>query len=388
MKRRTLIIGIAAGAIAAAGYLGYRRCSPTATWRDQPKLALRVAIVDYTVPFTNYREHAGVMWVLNHLRVEAPDAAPTWMPALHYVGYQPTQRDAPRRLLTLDPASLDVIYVADTYGVYRDDLAHIPEQLAHMDYSQLVFGGLSDGDAQTLGALVARGGAAIAEFNTFCEPTTPAVRARMEELFGVTWTQWVGRVFQNPRDVDDVPHWFPREFARQFPDRPFPTRPMLVLVGPGGAMHVFEGSTAAEVAPRVVLTDAGALAFPDARSGAPYYYWFALMRAAPTTTVYAQMKLPDRDDLRATLDALGAPQAPLAMAEAHGHPGRAIYFAGDLGEPDFEIGAYDALGAINAGQRRVRSIVGVTQAPVFWNFYAPVARRLLADISASQAPAK
>ncbi len=119
MRRRAPIVGLVLVALAVAGYVGYRRWAPTATWRDRPILALRVAVVDYTVPFTNFREHAGVMWVLDHQRVATPDGAPRWDPARHYVGYQPTARATPRRLETLASARLDLIYVADTYGVNK-----------------------------------------------------------------------------------------------------------------------------------------------------------------------------------------------------------------------------------------------------------------------------
>lgn len=384
LRLRTAAIGAALIGGAVALYVGWGKVSPTARWRDLPRLDLRVAIIDYTVPFENYREHAGVIWVLNHLKVARPDDYPMWVPARHYTGYSPVRRDRPVRLHELDLAAFDLVYVADTYGVYRDDLEHIDEQIAHMDYSPLVFGGLSADDGRALLDHVARGGAAIAEFNTFCEPTSEVVRVEVQAVFGVEWTGWVGRVFQNPADTDDVPHWFPREFERQFPDRPFPRGPIFVMVGRGGELRVFEGEDVDDVAPRVVLTEHGRRAFPEARSGAPYYYWFAIVRPTEHARVYAELALPERSDVVAALVGIDAPPAPPAMVTNPANPGRTVYFAGDFGEPDFEPGPFGSLDAIATKRDSLELGLGVTQAPVFWMFYAPVVTAVLRELTAAR----
>jgi hypothetical protein len=345
-------------------------------------------VVDYTVPFDNYREHSGLFWLLNHEKVRAPvappvaagtDAAEPWQLARDYVGYRPDDRDHPVRLSRVKRSAAQLIYITDTYGVYRDDLRNIDSRTAHMDYTPLVFGGLSSGDAAALTDFVGRGGMLVAEFNTFCEPTGPDERKRMEDLFGVDWTEWVGRVFADPYDSEDVPHWLPREFAKQYPGTELPRSPILLLVSRSGRLMVVPGPSLEDVAPRIVMNAAGARRYPGAAHDAPYYFWFSIMRARAGTSVYAQLQLPSLDAVTQLLTSLGLGVAPPALTERDDGSGRAIYLVGDFADIDFEPGSYESEDAISDNAARLSALTGMTTAPAFWRFYAPVVHQLLGE---------
>jgi hypothetical protein len=384
-------------ALVAAVVWCWRRYSPAGRWRAKPYVDLGVLVVDYTVPFDNYREHSGLFWMLNHEKVRAPaatltaagrDTGEAWQLARDYVGYRPDDRDHPVRLSRVKRSGAQLIYVADTYGVYRGDLLNIDSRISHMDYTPLVFGGLSSGDAAALGDFVARGGMLVAEFNTFCEPTGLDERKRMEDLFGVDWTDWVGRVFADPYDTDDVPHWLPREFAKQYPGAELPRSPILLLVSRTGRLIVAAGPSLEDVAPRIVMNAAGAQRYPDAAHDAPYYFWFSIMRARMGTAVHAQLQLPSIDVVTDLLGSLGLGVAPPALTERDDGSGRAIYFVGDFADIDFDPGNYEVEGAISDNAARLSALAGMTTAPAFWRFYAPVVHRLLAEANAARKHAR
>jgi hypothetical protein len=375
-----------------AALWGWRRWSPSGQWKARAYVDLGVLVVDYTVPFDNYREHAGMFWLLNHRKIRPPLTAADsalanapWELARDYVGYRPSDREHPVRLAHVDRRHSQVIYVADTYGVYKEDLEHIDSQTAHMDYTSLVFGGLSDGDVHALSDFVARGGLLIAEFNAFCEPTGVEQRHHMQDVFGVDWTEWVGRVFADPYDTADVPHWLPREFARQYPSQELPHSPILLLVARDGRLIVLAGPSLIDVAPRVVMTAAGRKRYPNAQGDAPYYFWFSLVRARPDAVVHARLQLPQIAGVPEFLAKLGAGDLPPALTERVAGKGRAIYFVGDFADIDFDPGQYDSEAAITDGAAIVSSLSGMTTAPAFWRFYAPVVDQLLSEEVAARA---
>jgi hypothetical protein len=226
-----------------------------------------------------------------------------------------------------------------------------------------------------LSDFAAHGGELIAEFNTFCDPTSLEARQHIEPVFGVTWTDWVGRVFADPYDPSDVPHWLPREYARQYPGRELPHSPILLLIARDGRLAVFGGPSLADVAPRILMTESGKRRFRAAIGDAPYYFWFSLMRAQPGAIVQARMRMPKLAGLPELLTRIDSDAEPPALIEH----GRARYFVGDFADLDFDPGPYDSEAALSEGARQVSALASMTAAPAFWRFYAPVVDQLLRE---------
>lgn len=381
--------------IATAGLI-FHLCSGSGKWSTRAYADLAIQVVDYTVPFDNYREHSGLFWLLNHRKIRPPhmlqqraadpEAGEPWNLATDYVGYHPSDRDHPVRISHVDRSHTQMIYITDTYGVYTGDLQNIDSRTAHMDYTTLQFGGLSDGDVHALSDFAARGGTLLAEFNSFCDPTPDDARRHIEGVFGVQWTEWVGRVFADPYDSSDVPHWLPREFARQYPDRELPHSPILLLIARDGTIEVLDGPSLADVAPRVAMTAEGAKRYPNVPADVPYYFWFGIVRATPDTTVHAKLKLPNLAGMSELIARRGiAPDSP-ALTEHAYMKGKAIYLVGDFADLDFDPGPYDNENALSDGARSTSKVVGLSTAPAFWRFYAPVLDQLLREGVARAAP--
>jgi hypothetical protein len=175
-------------AIAAAGTLA--ALTPRIAWWARPARTLEVVIVDKTVPFRNMREHAAIPWILHANKIE--NGLGRFLdPARDYVGFDPVAK-AGRDLGSADVAYADVLFLADTYGVYVGDYEQPGEQAA-LERSPKIYGGLSDDEAKTIDHFAARGGMVVGEFNTFASPTEDVPRARLEARFGVHWTKWVAQ---------------------------------------------------------------------------------------------------------------------------------------------------------------------------------------------------
>lgn len=347
-------------------------------WQAMPWRTERVQLVDYSVPFVSGREHSGAIWVLNHFKYRPP-SDDRWKLVGSHAGYDPTDRDHPRPISSLDLSRTDWLVVTDAYGVYKDDLEQIALERAHMDYSERIFGGLSDADAQAIAALSARGGHVLLEFNAIEEPTTPAARARIEALFGITWTGWVGRTFIDLRDTLDVPRWLPREYLRQYGDDRMPLGPALAMVHRDGRLRIISDPVPERVAPVIELTARGTSALPHAEGGGGYPYWFPVLTAHEGTEVLAEFLLPSlrvMDSLRA---AEGIPlRIPMLTRRTDGGAHR-IYLAADLSDAGFPTGRYAFAGLARYRAATQAELTAATQSPErdFWQFYVPALRALL-----------
>lgn len=343
---------------------------PTLLWWLSEPFPIRVHIVDYTVPFDNYTEHTGLMWLLDHLKIPAPEPDRLWDPTKDYTGYDPLDREHPKRLKDADLAGVEWLYFVDTYGVYIDDLKNIPAREAHMDFNQPVFGGLDADDVEVIAQHSARGGHVMMEFNSFCEPTDDAVRERVEDFMGVEWTGWSGHFFKDLYNVAEVPHWVPRLFAQQYPGQEMPHTPTLLFINNHGRIAWVTHWDPEKVKPRIQQTGEGAARFGPI-DPVPYYNWFSVMRPVRGTRHYAEMHLPDFEEAQQVFRRWDIPLVGPFLSERVVAGSRRIYYSGDFSEVDFDPGWFwmwgisDIQAWIHEGTEQISA-----RAP-FWGFFIP-----------------
>lgn len=350
---------------------------PRVMWRMMPAPADRLLLVDYTVPYVSGREHRGAVWLLNHLKYRAP-AGRGWDSVRTHVGYDPLRRDVQTTIAQQDLGKVDWLFVSDAYGVYEDDLRDIENEMAHLDRSTKVFGGLSDADAAAMIAHAERGGHTFLEFNALEDPTGLAARDTLEALFGIEWTGWVGRTFAQLQDTTDVPHWLPRLFRQHYGDRPMPIGPTLVLVHTDGRLLLVEGRTLASAGPHVALTAAGIRALKGAASGADYPFWFPIYTVNEGTELLAELILPDHPKIAEVLrrEGLtgGVPLLTRRITESGAHQ---LYLMADMSDTEFVPGRWDL-----AGPKWMQALsdfqpdlyIGHN---AFWDFYVPAITSVL-----------
>jgi hypothetical protein len=339
-------------------------------WRLARPRTLEAVIVDKTVPFRNDREHAAIPWILHALKIQ--NGLGRFLDAEHdYVGFDPVSRTG-RELTAADLANADLLFIADTYGVYVGDYQRPGDQAA-LERSPKIYGGLSEGEARVIDAFAARGGMVIAEFNTFASPTDDGAEARLEATFGVRWSRWVARYWPDLQDRNEVPRWVGHVYERVTGHLFDCTGGGMVLVREDRDIVVLRDGD--DLRHSVVSQERAPLgaAFAFPQRGA-FRYWMDVVAATDSELVYEHV-----------LDVTPAGERKL---EAHGLSRRfpavtrrrdAWYFAGDFVDNALDLGSPEQ--AFVLGFRRERLACGspTPEEEFFWGWYVPIVSRLLAS---------
>jgi hypothetical protein len=342
--------------------------APHVAWWLTPSRTLAVVVVDKTVPFHNYREHAAIPWLLHALKLRQPSGV-FLDPARDYVGFDPGAKTG-RDLSPQDLADADALVITDTYGVYVGDYEHPGDQAA-LERSPKIYGGLSFAETGAIEAFAARGRLVVAEFNTFASPTGPAERARLERVFGVHWTQWVARYWPDLQDRNEVPRWVGAAYERVY-HAPFDmTGAGLVFVHEDGDIVVLRDGLDVE---GDVLTQertpAGAEAgFPERGD---FWYWIDVVEDVAADVLYEH-------EVHATSAGLEKLRAHhlLLRFPAVTRRGEAYYLAGDFVDSSADLGSPERAWLLGYRQARATGCGGERTESFFWSFYAPIVSRLL-----------
>lgn len=356
---------------------------PYGAWWLQPVRSLRVLVVDKTVPAPTYREHKGLMWVMNHFRYVDPAVGGPFRYDRDYAGFvpQPAHRYAIR---PVPPPSrpLDLVYLTDAYGVYSADFFGNDTS---GERSRLVYGGLDAAEVEAAAAALRPGGTFIAEFNTFGDPTGPAGRQALEHLLGLSWTGWTGRFFRDLSPHVEVPEWLVRNYEARH-RRPW------TFTGSGFALVNADERVVVLAQSRDVPPLALRLVFPDSvarRLGAanrmPYLYWFDIVVPSAGTSVEAEYALDLLPSGRAALAAAGIPSRFPGILRREGPTSTAYYFAGDFADENSVPWPFRA--RWGASLERLRSAVQIESGSAFyWRVYVPMMRRLLEEARPGHSP--
>ncbi len=347
----------------------------------------RVLVVDKTVPHTDYREHAALFWVLRHEKVAHPTGSRGWSLDSDYVGFSPDPDDAVghgtgRDLVPGDLTNANLLYLADSYGVYRGDYESERPNMAGLDYSSLIYGGLKDAEVDAVESFGARGGHIVAEFNTFASPTSGASRARLQDLLGLDWTGWTGRYFPDLSEEREVPAWAYRNWKEHYGvDWEF-EGPGYLLVHEDTRLFVLRIGLEIDAPGLTIGPRDGGQLTADVTHGMRFNYWFDIVSARPGTSVPAVFNLAVNDPGRSTLQRFGVPAAFPAVVVDSEAPLR-VYFAGDFSDSVGTLGPYWAEGLPWLNQRIVGLWFprGADQEPFYWGFYIPMLRGMLSRIN-------
>ncbi|WP_033542705.1 hypothetical protein [Planococcus sp. CAU13] len=257
---------------------------PLLIWWLQEEKPLKVAIIDKTVPTESYREHKGLPWILNHDRYGKEDGS-RYQAATDYYGFMPNEEEEDYLIRDINELenNYDLIYLADTYGVYQEDL---PWQAGNEEEgderSELVYGGLKMEEWQTVKQRVLDDGSdLVVEFNTFASPTEGAVSADMEEFLGLKWSGWTGRYFPDLAADAEVPVWIITNFEQNGEEWQFTGGGFVLVDDESGKIVVLSeesGELAGDHGLHVKFTEAGEKAFGLDKSPS-FDYWFDINEA-------------------------------------------------------------------------------------------------------------
>ncbi|HJO03586.1 MAG TPA: hypothetical protein QGG47_06410 [Acidobacteriota bacterium] len=347
----------------------------------------RVLVVDKTVPHPDYREHKALFWVLRHDKVGNPTGERGWPLNRDYIGFSPDPDDTQSHGTweDLSPghlANANMLYLADSYGVYRGDYESERPNMAGLDYSALIYGGLKDHEVDAVEEFGARGGHIVAEFNTFASPTSGEARARLQNLFGLDWSGWTGRYFRDLSEESEVPLWAYRNWKEHYGLDWELEGPGYLLVHEDTRLFVLRLGREIDAPGLTIERRDGGRITEDVTHGLRFNYWFDIVSARPQASVPADFHLAVNEAGRETLQRFGVPDTFPAVVVASEAPLRA-YFAGDFSDSIGTLGPHWAEGVPWLNQRIVGLWFpsGADQEPFYWGFYIPLLRGLLSRVS-------
>jgi len=352
-----------------------------AMWQLSPGPSWRILVIDKTVPHPDYREHQSLFWVLNHTKVVNKDGKRKWRLGKDYVGFYPekfTASDASfsSNLEDVQTVGVNLLFLADTYGVYVDDYRFPENHKTHLDYSRKIFGGLDLREVDIIEDFALSGGSVVAEFNTFYQPTPDDARERMENLLGIHCTGWMGRYFADLSNREDVPVWAYRHWKTHYGEEWDFTGSGYIIAHQNTQIVVLEEEKDVEsngLQIRTTLPNDPMM--KGVSSSAPYCFWFDIVSPASGTEVLAQYQFRLTARGKEKMRELAIPETFPAVLRASQSP-LLLYFAGDFSDNKIYYGPYFFYGWSKL--RHLLCCIGKNQSQnrFFWDFYVPLLKNV------------
>ncbi len=202
---RTLLLGLSILGLAITIGLFLLIFAPFVRWQFLPYNELKIWVIDKTVPYPDYRKHTSLFWILKNEKISKPGGRRLYSEKSDYFGFYPYGKNDWRGIpLPLGGTRPDLIYIADTYGVYKDDFM---QKRLYGELSPKIYGGLTNDEVQTIRNNLGAGNTFVAEFNTAASPTNLRDRQTIGRMLGLEWKGWIGRFFSDLSKGEEVPSW-------------------------------------------------------------------------------------------------------------------------------------------------------------------------------------
>ncbi|MEZ4629488.1 MAG: hypothetical protein R2880_02000 [Deinococcales bacterium] len=329
--------------------------APYLIWQSRHNQPLRVLIVDKTVPDEHYREHRGLIWLLNYYKLY--EVRPLEA-AFDYVGYRPGGLLNP----IADGRRYQLIYLADTAGVYEAD-------------GKLRYGGMEMLEWEALRGRLEPSATLIAEFNSFAPPTGRAVRFQMSEFLGLSWSGWLGCYYQN---LAKVPLNLQNNY-RKYEDKIWDFKGAgMVLNHEDGQILVLElgkDLRAKGLETRFSSANQERYGF---KNTIIYSGCFDIVAAGTGTTTEAFYQFSLSERAEAVLSGLGIPKRFPAVIRYQGQGYQSYYFAGNYAYSPRFLPSYQLSGISSLYQ--VLPWASDQVDSFFWKFYLPLMRKILSEM--------
>ncbi len=354
---------------------------PGLVWRLSAFRQLEVWAVDKTVPYPDYREHAGLFWILKYEKIAKSGSKQLYNEKSDYFGFYPYGKDEWRGMpLPASGTRPDLIYITDTYGVYKDD--YMQRRLTG-EWSPKLYGGLSAEDINTIRKNLGEGNTFIAEFNTAASPTNQFDRDTLGRLLGVEWSGWIGRYFVDLSVGNEVPAWVIESYETQH------KKPWNFF---GRGYVIFSDRDEIEVLSLGKDVGMGGMSFSfkdkwkdefKLKKPVSYRYWFEWTNPRPGTDVVAEFEFDLSAEGRAKFEALGLPVRFPAVYLSENTQYTGWYFAGDFAEINKPATPFRLKGI--GWVKRVLADDSVDNNDFFfWKAYVPLMQKILKDAAAAK----
>ncbi|MGV8905534.1 MAG: hypothetical protein ACOH15_02910 [Acetobacterium sp.] len=351
--------------------------APFVFWMVQPTKTLAVVIVDKTVPDTSYREHKGFMWILNNLKIENKNSQQPFKYEEDYYGFFPLPNEEYMiKELPDDLGTPDLIYLTDTYGVYKEDFY---KNNVSGNRSGIIYGGTQANEINSLKKAL-NGNVIIGEFNTLASPTNSDERAALENIFGIKWNHWIGRYFSDLSSENmEIPDWMKENYAMQVGVKWDFTGPGIVLLNADDTIIVLRKDIELGSGFNTISFTEQAKNEFSVKEQLNYNYWFEITAADTDAEVLAQYQLDLTAEGQKIVNDYGLPSEFPAVVRKTGDF-TSYYFAGDFADSKSTPEIFNVSGLPFLNQITTLDD-DANQNYFYWHVYYPLIKNIVENIN-------
>lgn len=351
---------------------------PPIKWQLEPYKDINMYILDKTVADNSYREHRGLMWVLNANKYTLGGDKPFDYAADYYGIYPTADHQYSIKSLPSNLNNADLIYIADTYGVYTDE----KEEL-NSEAEQVVFqnGGITKDDISSIKkALYDDHTTLVAEFNTFGSPSGQSEKEEMYDLMGFRWSGWIGRYFVDLEADFEIPDWAVENYEKQYGTSWAFDGEGYIFVKTDGSIVVLESKKDVKASGLKIHFNRRQKAYFGVEEDVYYSYWFDIIEPYEQTDILATYKLKLTDEGMKKFEQISNTTEFPAVVKYKTDKYTSYYFAGDFSDMSqvtafYKFYGLDWIKKIFAFDTRSNDV------PFFWKVYVPMMKTILAEVS-------
>lgn len=376
MKKTLLIVFIILAVIIALPVINLIQ------WNLKEKKPLDIILVDKTVPTLEREHHKSFSWILLNDRFVKKADNESYSYIRDYYGFSPKrplrekQWDRNDYRLT-DLISLaeknDVVYFADTYGVFFNDWY---EGINKSRNSRKLYGGLNNNDFLLIKEMKDRNKLIILEYNSFDYPTAQFESVRTQEKLGISFNGWTGRYFSSLDSAsENFPIWMTTMYRKQFKKPWTFTKPGIVILREKEILVLEQGVQLQNAMPHIITDESHCTEYGVPASVA-YDKWFDIIDPIASHVISSyELETTSIGDTLLANNGLSK-MFPAVVQDSVSH--RVYYFAGDFATNNVPYWT-----AKFAGVNKLRGIL-YSEKPddprrFFWLYYRPLVNGILTE---------
>ncbi|MBU4540170.1 hypothetical protein [uncultured Acetobacterium sp.] len=373
MKTKAVVLWSLAIAVVLFGVF----VMPFLIWNNQTATPLNIWIVNKTVPDSTYKEHKGLMWVLNSEKLVLESTGKSLRYDRDYFGVFPkSDEEYQVREIPQAKEMPALIYLADTDGVYPSDFNGVASDAIYAGVAQQpLVGDLSEAELASIKNNLGGGNTIIGEFNIWDANSQQG----LQDIFRVSFTGWSGKYFMDLTKDVEIPEIIVNNYQKQ-------TGKSWDYNG-GGLVLVSNQDQVLVLKDREALNKDGVSLTFDKRGqnefgvGGRFRYeqWFDLIKPNASSETLATLNLNVTEAGKAALAEFGLATDYAAITRSINSQYTAYYFAGDFAQLDFPGTLWNY-----AGFARIKQLFSVAnpnaETKFYWGCYVPLMQQIIAGI--------
>jgi hypothetical protein len=357
-------------------------------WYLTPNRKLLIAIVDKTVVQYPGQEHISLHWVLNQEKF-TKNKSERYDPDIDYFGFFPMDKEKYKLkgLERFDSAQLadlsktaDAAYITDAYGVFRNEWFKVGDV---KDRSGLVYGGMSKQDLLFLKIMKAQKKLIITEFNSIGSPTDTSIRRQFEEMFGMKWSEWIGRYFETFDTTinKELPQWLIKNYQRTHKNQwPFKKSGIALIHAGNDQVVILENETHLQRALPFIYSTKEAKDHYGIPESIKYSFWFDIISVDhKQNEVLSNFDISVNNNGAKELAKYNIPQRFPAITAHRNNDYRFFYFSADFCDNQVSLNSSYFKGIGYFKWMMYTRGEPLERKSFFWNLYRPLLTTILND---------